>query len=176
MFQCYSLNSSHHLLPSLCPQVRSLSASPLLPCKKFHRYHLSKFHICAFSIQYFPFWLILLSKIGSRFIHLTRTESNVLLFMDLDSLEEYWSDMLKNIYSHGSSGLWVFGRKTTEERAIFITSYRGQTLSTWLTTVDAEFELRCFFFFTKANGKAELPFIDQEEYKWSDFRNIKNFN
>ena len=100
----------------------------------------------------------------------------MLLFMDLDSLEEYWSDMLKNIYSHGSSGLWVFGRKTTEERAIFITSYRGQTLSTWLTTVDAEFELRCFFFFTKANGKAELPFIDQEEYKWSDFRNIKNFN
>ena len=31
-------------------------------------------------------------------------------------------------------------------------------------------------FFTRANGKAELPFIDQEQYKWSDFGNIKSFN
>ena len=41
----HSLNSSHPLLPPLCPQVYSLSASSLLPCKYVHQHHLSRFHI-----------------------------------------------------------------------------------------------------------------------------------
>ena len=36
MFQCYSLDSSHHLLPPLCPQVCSLCLRlPCCPAKRF---------------------------------------------------------------------------------------------------------------------------------------------
>ena len=43
MFPCYSLNSSHHLLPQLCPQVSSLCLH--LHCCPAHQYYLSRFHI-----------------------------------------------------------------------------------------------------------------------------------
>ena len=45
-------------------------------------YHLSKFHICV-SILYwcFSFWLISLCIIGSSFIHLVRTDSNIFFLM-----------------------------------------------------------------------------------------------
>ena len=44
-----------------------------------YRYHLSKFHIYAlgYCIWCFSFWLTSLCIIGSNFIHLIRTDSNV---------------------------------------------------------------------------------------------------
>ena len=33
--------------PAASTSLFSVSASPLLPCRKVHRYHLSRFHICA---------------------------------------------------------------------------------------------------------------------------------
>ena len=46
MFQCYSLNSSHPLLPCLCPQVCFLCLHHhCCPADKIHQYHLSRFHI-----------------------------------------------------------------------------------------------------------------------------------
>ena len=46
MFQCYSLNSSHPLLPCLCPQVYFLCLHHhCCPADKIHQYHLSRFHI-----------------------------------------------------------------------------------------------------------------------------------
>ena len=41
MFQRYSFSSSLSFLLPLWPQVCSLSASPLLPCRQVHQYHFS---------------------------------------------------------------------------------------------------------------------------------------
>jgi len=60
MFQCYSFNLSHPLLPSLCPQVCSLGR-------------------CLYSCPANRF--ISTIFLGSKFIHLTRTYSNSFLFM-----------------------------------------------------------------------------------------------
>ena len=58
MFPCCSLHPSHSLLLPLCPQVSSLCLPLLLPCKKVHQYHFSRFHIymlihniCFFSLS-----------------------------------------------------------------------------------------------------------------------------
>ena len=58
------------------------SVSLLLSHIEGYRYHLSKFHICV-SILYwcFSFWLTSLRIIGSSFIHLIRTDSNVFFLM-----------------------------------------------------------------------------------------------
>ena len=56
-----------------------MSVFPLLSCKQDHQYHLSRFHICV-NIWYLSFWLTSLCIIGSRFIHLIRTDSNVFLY------------------------------------------------------------------------------------------------
>ena len=45
MFQCYSLNSSHLLLSTLCLQVCSLSCFSIAAYKQGHQYHFSRFHI-----------------------------------------------------------------------------------------------------------------------------------
>ena len=46
MFPRYFLHSSHPLLPSsMSTSLFSMPASPLLPCKYVHQYHLSRFHI-----------------------------------------------------------------------------------------------------------------------------------
>ena len=52
-YQCYSLKSSQHLLPSLCPPSWfSASASLFLPCKQVHQYHfLDSMCVCPKSIQ-----------------------------------------------------------------------------------------------------------------------------
>ena len=57
------------------------SVSLLLSHIQGYCYHLSKFHIYAlvYCIVYFSFWLTSLCIIGSSFIHLIRTDSNVLL-------------------------------------------------------------------------------------------------
>ena len=81
MFPCCSLNSSLPLLPPLCPQVCFLCLCLLCcPADKFISTILLDPHICI-SIQYlfFSFWLTSLYAIGSRFIYLIRTDSNVFL-------------------------------------------------------------------------------------------------
>ena len=60
----------------------SMSVFPLLPCLNVHQYHLSRFHIYAFIYIFFSLSnLTSLCMIGSRFIHLIRTDLNVFLFM-----------------------------------------------------------------------------------------------
>ena len=55
------------------------SVSLLLSRIQGYHYHLSKFHIYAlvYCISIFSFWLSSLCIIGSSFIHLVRTDSNV---------------------------------------------------------------------------------------------------
>ena len=59
------------------------SVSLLLSCIQGYHYHLSKFHIYVFvyCIGVFSFWLTSLCIIGSSFIHLIRTDSNVFFLM-----------------------------------------------------------------------------------------------
>ena len=59
------------------------SVTLLLSRTQGYCYHLSKFHICVYSILYwcFSFWLTSLCIIGSSFIHLIRTDSNVFFLM-----------------------------------------------------------------------------------------------
>ena len=75
MFPCYSLHTSHPLfpLPTTMSIVCSLCLSPLLPCKQFHQYHLSRFHI--YVLVYgicFSLSDLLHCIIGSRFAHLIK--------------------------------------------------------------------------------------------------------
>ena len=82
MFQCHSPKSFH---PYPLPESKRLfytSVSLLLSHIQDYHYNLSKFHICI-SILYwhFSFWLTSLCIIGSSFIHLTRTHSNVFFLM-----------------------------------------------------------------------------------------------
>ena len=84
MFQCYALSLSHPLLPPLSPRGSSLCLCLL--CYTEHRVintiFLDSIYICV-NMQYlfFSFWLTSLCIIGSRFIHLIRTDSNVFLFI-----------------------------------------------------------------------------------------------
>src|SRR5574337_774057 len=59
------------------------SVSLLLSHIQGYHYHLSKFHIYAlvYCIGVFSFWLTSLWIIGSSFIHLIRTDSNVFFLM-----------------------------------------------------------------------------------------------
>ena len=81
-----SMPFSQIIPPSPCPRESKTlfytSVSLLLSCIQGYRYHLSKFHICV-SILYwcFSFWLTSLCIIGSSFIHLIRTDSNVFFLM-----------------------------------------------------------------------------------------------
>ena len=81
-----SMPFSQIIPPSPSPtESKSLfytSVSLLLCHIQGYHYHLSKFHIYV-SILYwcFSFWLASLCIIGSSFIHLTRTDSNVLFLM-----------------------------------------------------------------------------------------------
>ena len=78
VFQCYSLKSSHPCLLSQSPTVCSL---PLcLFCCLTYRVIITTFlNTICINIPYwcFSFWLTLLVTIGSSFIHLIRTDSNV---------------------------------------------------------------------------------------------------
>ena len=84
IFQCYSLEASHPLLLPLCPKVISLCLC-LLCClaqRIVTSIFLDSIDIWV-STQYlsFSFWLTSLCIIGSRFIHLIRTNSNVPLII-----------------------------------------------------------------------------------------------
>ena len=80
MFQCHSPKSSP-TPPTESKRLFYTSVSFLLSRIQGYCYHLSKFHICI-SILYwcFSFWLTSLCIIGSSFIHLIRTDSNVFFF------------------------------------------------------------------------------------------------
>ena len=73
------------MLSSPCPMFISLlSFSPLLHCKLIIQYHFSGFCIyISIRIWYLSitFWFTSLYRIGSRFIHFIRTDSNAFHFM-----------------------------------------------------------------------------------------------
>ena len=87
MFQCHfpdhpTLSLSHRVQKTVLYICVSFAVS-----LQGYRYHLSKFHICVkfyicVSILYWCFssWLTSLCIIGSNFIHLIRTDSNVFFF------------------------------------------------------------------------------------------------
>ena len=84
MFPCSSLHLSHlSFLPHpVSLSLFSVSASPLLLCKQVHQYRLSRFHVYALLYDVcFSLSDRLHSIIGSRFIHLIRTNSNVFFFI-----------------------------------------------------------------------------------------------
>ena len=84
MFQCYSLISSHPILLPLYPRVCCLCLSLYsCPANRFiSTIFLDSIYICL-NIRYlfFSFWLISFCMASSSFIHITRTDSNVFLFM-----------------------------------------------------------------------------------------------
>jgi len=82
LFQCCSLNLSHSHLPLLCLQVCSLCLDPYsCPVNRFiSTLFLDSIRMCV-NIWYLFFWLTSLCIKGSWFIHLTRTDSNLFLFM-----------------------------------------------------------------------------------------------
>ena len=76
---CYFLYSSHSLLPLLCPQVHSLHLHFYsFPAHRFINTIFLDSRCIWLNIWYlfFSFWLTSLCITGSRFIHLTRTDSN----------------------------------------------------------------------------------------------------
>ena len=82
MFQCYSLKSSH---PRLLPQNPKVCSLPLcLFCCLTNRVivtiFLNSIYMCYYTILVF-FWLTSLCIMGSSFIHLIRTDSNVFFLM-----------------------------------------------------------------------------------------------
>ena len=81
-----SMSFSQIIPPSPSPtESKSLfytSVSLLLSCIQGYHYHLSKFHIYVIILYWcFSFWLTSLCIIGSSFIHLSRTDSNVFFLM-----------------------------------------------------------------------------------------------
>ena len=81
MLQCYSLNSTCPLLPPQYPQRCSPSVSLFLPWKYFNQCHFSRFRVYI-NIQYlvFSLWLSSLYITVCRFIHLSSSNPNSLLF------------------------------------------------------------------------------------------------
>jgi len=69
--------------PTQSKRLFCTSISLLLSRIQGYRYHLSKFHIyvLVYCIGVFLFWLTSLCIIGSSFIHLIRTDSNVFFLM-----------------------------------------------------------------------------------------------
>ena len=69
--------------PTESKRLFHTSVSLLLSRIQGYCYHLSKFHIYAlvYCIWCFSFWLTSLCIIGSSFIHLIRTDSNVFFLM-----------------------------------------------------------------------------------------------
>ena len=85
-YTCFNANLPNHPPPPSPTESKRLfytSVSLLLSCIQGYGYHLSKFHIYRVSILYwcFSFWLTSLCIIGSSFIHLIRTDSNVFFLM-----------------------------------------------------------------------------------------------
>ena len=80
MFQCYFPKSSTPLLPLPCPKCPCVLCCPAR--RIFSTIFLDSIYICV-NMWYLSFllWLTSLCIIGSKFIYLTRTESNAFLFI-----------------------------------------------------------------------------------------------
>jgi len=80
MFQCYSLKTSHPLLPLLCPEVCSSCLCLLCcpACRIVSTIFLDYIYMLIFDIC---LSLTSLYMIGSRFLHLNWTDSNAFLFI-----------------------------------------------------------------------------------------------
>ena len=85
--------------PTQSKRLFYTSVSLLLSLIQGYYYHLSKFHIYVllYCIGVFFFWLTSLCIIGSSFIHLIRTDSNVFYQRKVGALWDYT----------GSSSLWT---------------------------------------------------------------------
>ena len=83
--------------PTVSTSLFSVSASPLLPCKRVPQYHLSRFHI--YPLIYIFLFLTSLCIIASRFIYLISNDSSAFLFM----AEKYFSVyMYLSFFIHSS--------------------------------------------------------------------------
>ena len=83
MFQCHSPKSSHILPLPQSPKVHSIHLG-LFCClaqRVIVTIFLNSIYIVSILYWCFSFWLISLSIIGSSFIHLIRTDSNVFFLM-----------------------------------------------------------------------------------------------
>ena len=84
MFQCYSLKSSHPCLLPQSPKVSSLHLC-LFRCLAYRviiTIFLNSIYIYDIILHWcFSFWLTSLCIIGSSFIHLNKTDSNVFFLM-----------------------------------------------------------------------------------------------
>ena len=97
---CYFLHLSHSLLPWLWPWVHSL-------CLHLHSFPAGRFintifldaiYIVNILYLFFSFWRTSLCITGSRFIYLTRTDSNSLFFM----AEQYSIVYMYHMFIHSS--------------------------------------------------------------------------
>ena len=79
VFQCSSLISFHFLLPLLCPKCLCLLCC--LESRSISTIFLDSIYVWSYMIFVFLFRLTLLYIIGSRFIHLIRTDSNAFIFI-----------------------------------------------------------------------------------------------
>ena len=91
--QCYSLNSSHSPFPAVSTSPSLLLHLYSCPANRFICTIFLDFILCV-NIQYlfFSFWLTSLCITGSRFIHLTSTDSNLFLFIVSDI--PLWASMV----------------------------------------------------------------------------------
>ena len=82
MFQCHSLKSSHPLPLPLSPKVRSIHVSFAVSHTGLSLPSFYIPYICVSTLYWcFSFWLTSLCIIGSSFIHLISTDSNVFFLM-----------------------------------------------------------------------------------------------
>ena len=81
--QCYSLKSSHHRLPPQSPKDCSiyLCLFCCLAYKVIITIFINPIYMRSILYWCFSFWLTSFCIIGSSFIHLIRTDSNVLFLM-----------------------------------------------------------------------------------------------
>ena len=102
-FPCYCLHTSHLLPPTLPPRPQVCSLCLFLHCCPENKFISATFldTIICISIWYlyFSFWLTSLCIIGSRFVHLIRTDSNAFLFYSWVIFHVY---LYHNFFTHSS--------------------------------------------------------------------------
>ena len=104
--QCHFLNSSHPLLPLLCPQANSLHLylHSFPANRSISTISLDSIYIFTVQYLFFSFWLTSLCATGSRFIHFF-SFFNVLLWGFLNCI--YREDPLeKEMTTHSNTLAW----------------------------------------------------------------------
>ena len=83
MFQCYSLDLSHALLPASCPQVYyvCISTAALQTGSSILSFQIPYININTQCLFFFLIYSTLYCYTGSRFIHTLELTSNEFLFM-----------------------------------------------------------------------------------------------